>query len=236
MDEPNQQDKIAGFCAHGNFSGSCGACAERTAAWEQKLQQVDLIEDAQGEKIDPGIKKIVAALNILGFPTSNSCDGHLEKGHQMVPWVTISDPDEPDERFVGENNNYKRVAEKYGLPWENVKNNRAWEAYSEAVNSFEAKEETLEFQKWKERQLKLREQLSELLKNFYYGHRVAADIQLIIPEGGVSFFLRNNSELWDINYGNLNETEKAEAQGKLQAYREEINRFADFLKQKYFQS
>jgi len=52
--------------------------------------------------IDPRIKETVIALNILGLPTSQSCEGHIKKDDWPAPWIDIKDPDEPSYRFVGE--------------------------------------------------------------------------------------------------------------------------------------
>lgn len=40
-------------------------------------------------KIDPKIKTLVKVLNKIGFPTTGSCQGHVDYGHP-APWVKIT--------------------------------------------------------------------------------------------------------------------------------------------------
>ncbi len=48
------------------------------ASWEEAEALVRRITDGLGCSIDEGILEIVVALNLLGFPTCQSCEGHLE--------------------------------------------------------------------------------------------------------------------------------------------------------------
>lgn len=70
--------------------------------------------DAEGFGIDKSIKETVIILNALGMPTSESCEEHIEEG-VPAPWVRISAPNEPGERFVGQNASFEKVAEKYKM-------------------------------------------------------------------------------------------------------------------------
>jgi hypothetical protein len=49
------------------------------------------IMKAKGDEwggIDPGIERLVYALNTLGIPTSGSCEGHIDRGYPS-PWVSV---------------------------------------------------------------------------------------------------------------------------------------------------
>jgi len=46
------------------------------------------VTDGLGKEIDQGIFDTVVALNVLGIPTRQSCEGHLEWG-TGAPWVDI---------------------------------------------------------------------------------------------------------------------------------------------------
>ncbi len=65
----------------------------RLAAWHRMTEAVDRVRDRLGKPVDPGIRDTVAALNLLGFPTSQSCEGHVNaRGHGLpAPWVDFAD-------------------------------------------------------------------------------------------------------------------------------------------------
>lgn len=69
----------------------------RFAAWRRMVDAVDRVRDRLGKPVDPGIRGPVAALNLLGFPTSQSCEGHVNlRGHGLAaPWVDFADDDSP---------------------------------------------------------------------------------------------------------------------------------------------
>jgi hypothetical protein len=46
--------------------------------------------DGMGRHIDPGILELVVALNLAGFPTLSSCEGHLRQ-LSRYPWVEVGD-------------------------------------------------------------------------------------------------------------------------------------------------
>src|ERR1700685_3524831 len=48
--------------------------------WQEMEKEVDSWTDALGLGIDGGIKKTVIVLNLLGFKTQQSCEGHFEWG------------------------------------------------------------------------------------------------------------------------------------------------------------
>jgi len=62
---------------------------------------LEKVTDKLGEPIDKGIIEGVAVLNKLGFPTSQSCEGHLDRGYPF-PWIEIY-PHEPEEENWKEN-------------------------------------------------------------------------------------------------------------------------------------
>ncbi len=48
------------------------------------------MKDKLGKKVDAGIIETVVVLNLLGMPTTMSCEGHLDHG-TGAPWVDIED-------------------------------------------------------------------------------------------------------------------------------------------------
>ncbi len=95
--------------------------------WEQIAQQVDSWTDGLGKTIDPEIKETVIALNVLGFTTYQSCEGHLNWGH-AYPWITFKNTPEieklqNEERLINEaSNNESARLEKNNpdLSWDKI--------------------------------------------------------------------------------------------------------------------
>lgn len=58
--------------------------------YKEALAKVNTYRDGLGLRVDKGIKKTVALLNLLGHTTSASCEGHVEVHHgTLSPWVDI---------------------------------------------------------------------------------------------------------------------------------------------------
>lgn len=58
------------------------------ATWEEMASTFSRVTDTLGTKIDAGIFDTVVALNMLGIPTKQSCEGHLDWG-VPYPWVAL---------------------------------------------------------------------------------------------------------------------------------------------------
>jgi hypothetical protein len=58
------------------------------ATWADGYAAVQTMTDALGMPVDTGIVETVVALNLLGFQTLQSCEGHLDHG-TPYPWVTL---------------------------------------------------------------------------------------------------------------------------------------------------
>ncbi|MBD3207838.1 MAG: hypothetical protein GF370_00060 [Candidatus Nealsonbacteria bacterium] len=71
----------------------CGNNRERKQKekkWKRFRQETEKIADPLGMKIDKGIEDTVTALRVYKFPTSASCEGHInEKEGHPYPWVEI---------------------------------------------------------------------------------------------------------------------------------------------------
>lgn len=59
--------------------------------WSEALVATSRITDKLGKHVDAGIVSLVAALRMLGFPTSGSCEGHIDRG-RGYPFVDIYAP------------------------------------------------------------------------------------------------------------------------------------------------
>lgn len=56
--------------------------------FETRAKAVRLGQDWQGE-VEPGISAIVIALNMCGYRTTASCEGHAIESSRPYPWVRI---------------------------------------------------------------------------------------------------------------------------------------------------
>lgn len=56
------------------------------STWEAAEAFARHLTDRLGCPIDEGILEMVVALNLLGFQTCQSCEGHLDEGHPY-PWI-----------------------------------------------------------------------------------------------------------------------------------------------------
>src|SRR5258708_6661208 len=58
--------------------------------YQEMCERVAGFQDRLGTPLDPGIFETVVMLNLQGFPTLQSCEGHLDHGC-FYPWVTVVD-------------------------------------------------------------------------------------------------------------------------------------------------
>ena len=65
-----------------------------SASWEEAEVFARRITDGTGCTIDEGILETVVALNLLGLPTCQSCQGHLDHG-EPYPWIDFETDEFP---------------------------------------------------------------------------------------------------------------------------------------------
>jgi hypothetical protein len=65
-----------------------------SASWEEAEAFARRITDGLGCPIDEGMVEIVVAFNLLGLPTCQSCEGHLDDG-LPYPWVDFETDEFP---------------------------------------------------------------------------------------------------------------------------------------------
>lgn len=68
----------------------------RLERWRRMMDAVGRVTDRLGKPVDPGIREAVAALNLVGLATVQSCEGHVnDGGHGLpAPWVDFARADE----------------------------------------------------------------------------------------------------------------------------------------------
>lgn len=210
--------------------------SEKEILWDKNLQELDETSDALGYRIETGIKEAVNAFNLMGLPTSGSCEGHIDRALSF-PWVDVSSPNEPEERYVEQNETFKKVAKERGLPEENVKRGLDMDAYWEAMKQMS--EETKEYKKWDLENKKLAIRAQELLNEFYENKKDRLDNKLGVYGGVGGFRIHGVTEAeyrraYEESGDEISEERKAERAGKLPVYRKEMDDFTQFLKDKFF--
>lgn len=210
---------------------------EKNLKLEEIRHEVENIGDRIGRSIDEGIRETVVMFKANELPTSDSCEGHVERG-LPVPYVEVSASNEPQERFVGQNEAFEKVAKKYNITAEEAKTSKIDEAYWEAMKECSQNEETEEYKKWNKENEKLLAKGRNLLEEFYKERKVEPDIKLQIEEGVGNFRIHNGGE----DYQPVIETERefSEEEKKIRLekvakYRSEMQEFTEFLRKKYFE-
>ncbi len=209
---------------------------EKNLKLEEIRQKVENIYDRLGHPIDEGIKESVVMFEANELPTSASCEGHIERG-LPVPWVDVSAPNEPEEKFVDQNEVFEKVAKKYNITLEEVKTSKIDEAYWEAMKECSQNEETKEYQKWEKENERLLAKGRNLLDEFYKERKVESDIKLEVEEGAGYFRIHNGGKDYKPvieEEREFTEEEKKARAEKLEKYRLEMKEFTNFLKEKYF--
>lgn len=209
---------------------------EKNLKLEEIRHEVENIGDRIGRPIDAGIKETVVMFKANELPTSDSCEGHIDRG-LPVPYVEVSAPNEPEERFVGQNESFEKAAKKYNITTEEAKTSKIDEAYWEAMKECSQNEETEEYKKWNKENEKLLTNGHNLLEEFYKERQVEPDVKLQIEEGVGGFRIHNGGEDYQPIIENAREfsgEEKKVRAEKLEKYRPEMKEFTNFLKEKYF--
>jgi hypothetical protein len=196
--------------------GECGELLTKQQQWDHFAREVDSWTDGLGSPIDPGIKETVIVLNLLGFPTRQSCEGHLDHGNAN-PWIDLSLDHQPQIVVLQDQvSAFVRTELTEQLP-EGVQLKPAFDRF-EYLRFVYQKEANRYFQP-----------LFELLDEFYQTHEASEDDRLSILVEGVIRLSSSGGRLQE----QRSESERA---AKLQSYRDEMNAFTQFLKQRLFAS
>ncbi len=173
--------------------------------WERMATQLAQVTDRLGNPIDPGIFETVVTLNLLGFPTVMSCEGHLDHG-MGAPWVDVEPPGV--EALRQEIRHREHAATPDTPPT----------ALHEEVARLRREARA--------QQLCLREQLMRYLQAFYQEHQAPFDQRLTLVSCewlGRTRLENQGAELQEI-------AEPPTRQRNLSAYQAEMHAFTAFLR------
>ncbi len=217
---------------------------EKEKLWQEFVDKFKKETDALGYGIEPKIFDTVVGLNALGINTNQSCQGELDRG-RISPWVDCEAPNKP-ERFKDEDKIsaqvYQEVADELGLTLEEAKmtsTERGWEAwqkYWEKLEQiFKEQEETQEYKQWVQENKKLHQKVLNLLQEFYQEREISTDKKIIAGlRSKIGFGIYNGKRDYMTADKKRTEKQKQKLAERLEKYQEEFQRFAEFLKNKYF--
>jgi hypothetical protein len=180
-----------------------GAKEYKLAKWKEMLEKVEQTKDSLGLHIDEGMKETIALLWCLGFQTTSSCEGHIERG-LPYPWVEFCTP-EP----TGLKEAKGKIKKKLRKQWEE--------------ENFKQRKKLIKL---------LQEFYSNRLEEFYKRKEVPYDTFLTLePLGAYGTFRLQSLGARGTENLSLEEKERI-----LKLYQEEMKRFTEFLKIKYFEN
>ena len=198
--------------------------------WDRTQQEVESIGDRLGMGIEENIKETVIALKVCGFGTTGSCEGHIDWGFPY-PWIDVESLQAETNSIIG--GRYDTLRNKF-KDIEDVNNQNPSE-----------KEEFEELQILQRKEVEDNEvvcqRLNQLLQEFYEQFPNNTVSKLVInkgpwnqsrlqPEGGQLRGLKAKKQ-YDEYLSTLSNEEKEK---KLIEYREEMKKFTDFIKFKFF--
>ncbi len=214
--------------------------SHKQQAWQKMEAEVASWTDALGMPIDEGIKKTIIALNLLGFPTRQSCEGHINTGG-VHPWVSFEVQDDAlaklDKEYFDSLKSIRdqedKIIQKYSdLSFNEAINKTRIEdpaAYQALIESYKHNNKSTLKKKIDTAWLLKKVPLRNLLLEFYKQQPINPDAMLIIDDNG-----KGNFALYSVG-GDWQETRTPEEQrNHLKMYQQEMARFTDFLTDYYF--
>ena len=83
---------LSGFLRADKITVEATAGCPRLERWQRMMDAVRRVTDRLGKPVDQSVRKTVAALNLLGLATIQSCEGHANgRGHGLpAPWVDFA--------------------------------------------------------------------------------------------------------------------------------------------------
>lgn len=190
-------------------------------AWDTMKAEVDSWTDGLGLGIDPLMKDTVTVLNLLGFKTDASCQGHIDHG-LPYPWIDFFIMDNDIERLYNKELVILREIEQ--------KRSQLVDQDKKALHQLDADYATLHtISDSIEKAVKTKLISFQKILNDFYKNRSNPDTMIVIHQINPTFMrLYSLGGNWQVT---RNDDEKAK---KLIEYQKEMNRFTDFLIKYYF--
>jgi hypothetical protein len=187
--------------------------AEKEQRWKQVSNELNQVTDALGKPIDVGIFDTVVALNLFDIHTTQSCEGHPDRG-VLAPWVEIQAP---------ETDQIKALKQRANQTMDTIEHFEMQEKPDEELEELYQEYHRLSAEA-RRPQLEEKRKAMRLLADFYQNRRVAYDQVLTIQGNRLE---SQGAQLQEI----ISPEERIQ---KLHAYQEEMKTFTAFLMKKYF--
>lgn len=226
--------------------------AKRELQWNAKLDELRGVTDGLGLGLDEPIVETVAALQLNGFSTRQSCGGHLDWG-RGVPWVDLKDSGGPgklfpelkdslffESRFEEQEEVFRQVAQEAGLEIETLMSRHNFDTYESLTEvAFQRaceKGETEEFLAHRRANERMRSAFSRLVDEYHQQQQVPRErgVSIASALGDGSFRIHTGtSEELNRDVRSMTESDRATLQEKLVESRADMQAFAQFLKQRF---
>ncbi len=192
----------------------------QASALNNELHRLNQVKDALGLGIDRGIIETVALLNLNNIPTWSSCEGHLDKGRNMAPYIFVGAPIDNPTMLKMEQNVQQAYADYYDYAAQNPQDTNGISARLNSARQVEAQEYGPMLQHGIE--------LQKLLDQFYQVHQPSSEeTRLVVSVKRVTVELVNVGRDFQIL---LSDADRA---SHLNDYQAEINAFTLFLRQDF---
>lgn len=176
----------------------------KTEQWEQLAADVDTWGDGLGYPLDEGIKETVIVLNLLGFETAQSCEGHQNWG-QPFPWVYFKYKDPIYDELAKKYEDIDPLSENYG---------------EEIVKVSEQMDNVIPLQ------IQEIQPLNDLLDE-YYSTAKKEPKWFVLPGANIYFLYPIDFEIAEVRQGE-------ERAAMLEVYRAEMKDLTEFMKNKFY--
>ncbi len=191
---------------------------EKLEAWHVLSDEVDLWTDRIGMPIDERIKETVIVLNLMGFTTSASCEGHIDWG-LPYPWIDFAVNDKEFFNIQNELMEIQKQINGYG-DFKDLTDEELQE-----VSNLNKQRLALFSELYRNTQTKLLP-IYALLEKFYSKKKKHYDCVICFPD---KYLSRMQSLGGQWKYVRTPEQKK----NKLKKYQEEMSQFTDFLIREY---
>lgn len=191
-------------------------------------QDLAIVEDRLGKKIDPLIFKTVIWLNVFGINTEGSCAGHKRWGLPW-PWIEIGAKNRPKEEWEGEKKAFKKAAKENNVSYNKLIRGEPDDLFWKVIAEIIKNPKTDEYIKWEKNTTELLKCLKILLNDFYKKRKVPKIIKLRVVDSRLqSFNLPNEAD-----YAGWSSKRRSQLR-YLNKRRKEMRDFAKYLEGRHY--
>ncbi|GEM_PF-6568504 len=207
---------------------------ERMKQWEEKLKQLDEVKDTQGKGVEPGIKETVAVFQLLGLPTKQSCEGHINEPGRPYPWVRFQSTGAMPQKY--DESKLQALADTYQVPREDLFELPKDQPVVQDFLRHEKEFFNPKFQEWVSANEAIANRVEALLSDYYMATENTISKMLVVKrnEAGVSDLTIGPNFLGEkVTSQDINPQELSQYQERLNVYQEAVKSFTEYLKTQF---